>query len=202
MAFILGIKQGMSQIFKDEKIMPVTVILAGPCFVQSIKTKEKDGYQAVKLTFGERKKLKKPQEGEAKDLKIKPRFIKEFKVGEAENLKRGEMVKVESFKEGELVKVEGISIGKGFGGVVKRYGFHGAKATHGTKHDQRRSGSIGATAPQRVFKGKKMAGRMGGEKTTIRNLEILKIEPEKNFLYLKGAVPGKRGNLLKITSLK
>ncbi len=200
MAFILGIKKEMTQLFQDDKVLGATIVEAGPCLVVNLRTKEKDGYQAVRITFGKKKEINKPILGQFKGFDIKPRWIREFKIKETDKFKKGDIVKVDSFKEGEKVDIEGLSIGKGFQGVVKRYGFHGKDSTHGTKHDKRMPGSIGATAPQRVFKGKRMGGRMGGEKKTIKNSEILKIEPEKNLLYLKGAVPGKRNTLLKIMS--
>ncbi|NCO23393.1 50S ribosomal protein L3 [bacterium (Candidatus Moisslbacteria) CG12_big_fil_rev_8_21_14_0_65_36_11] len=201
MAFILGLKEQMTQIFQDDKVMPVTVIKAGPCTVLDSKTKEKNGYEAVRMSLGEKKKITKPLEGQLKELEIKPRFIREFKTEEALKFKRGDIVKVDVFREGELINAQGVSIGKGFQGVVKRHHFHGKNTSHGTKHDVRRSGSIGTTAPQRVFKGKRMAGRMGGQRITLKNLKIIKIDPEKNLLYIKGAVPGKRGSLLKIMSI-
>ena len=211
MAFILGIKKGMTQLFQDDKVLGATVVEAGPCLIIDLKTKEKDDHQAVKVAFGKKKNINKPLLGQIKDFDIKPRWVREFKIkvrpqsdsdlgSEKEKFEIGDIIEVDSFKEGENVDVEGFSIGKGFQGVVKRHGFRGKNSTHGTKHDQRMPGSIGTTGPQRVFKGKKMGGRMGGEKKTIKNLEILKIEPEKNLLYLKGAVPGKRNTLLKIMS--
>jgi len=196
MSFILGIKKEMAQIFKDDLVIPVTVVKAGPCFVVDVKSKEINGYEAVRLALGKRSKINKPLKGQLKDLELNPKWIKEFRT--VSSLQRGETVKVDSFKEGDKVDVQGNSIGKGFQGVVKRHGFKGKNTTHGTKHDIRRSGSIGATAPQRVFKGKRMAGRMGGESATSQNLEIIKIDPAQDLLYIKGAVPGKRNALLKI----
>lgn len=193
--FILGKKIEMSQRFRDDKAIPVTLIQAGPCFVTQIKTKEKDGYQAIQIGYEKKKpkKVKKTEKG--KEF----RYLKEFKT-DPSKYKIGEEIKLDIFKIGEKVNVSGTSKGKGFTGVIKRHGFKGMPASHGTKHDLRHPGSIGATAPQRVLKGKKMAGRMGGERVTIKNLEIIEINPEKNLIVLKGAIPGARGNLLEIKS--
>jgi len=200
MAFILGEKQEMTRIFKADQAVSATIIYVQPCSVVGLRTRGKDNYQAVCLAAGSRKKINKPLKGQIKGLNKNPRWLKEFKTDQA-NFKLGDLVKVDNFKPGQKVIVQGFSIGKGFQGVVKKYGFRGLKASHGTKHDARRTGSIGATGPGRVFKGRKMPSRMGGGKATIKNLEILKIDPDKNLLYLKGAVPGKRGTLLKIRSV-
>jgi large subunit ribosomal protein L3 len=199
MRFILGEKLGMSQIFDaDGAVIPVTLIYAAPNTVLQVKTKEKDGYEAVQLGFGERKSknIKKPQRGHFKNLG-NFRFLKEFRTKNAE-FSRGDKIDVSIFKEGDTIRVSGISKAKGFQGVVKRHGFHGAPATHGTKHAHREPGSIGATWPQRVVKGRRMAGRMGGERVTVRNLKIAKVDVENNLLMIKGAVPGRRGTLLEI----
>ena len=193
MKFILGRKIEMSQIFKDDKVIPVTLITAGPCFVTQIKKKDKDGYESLQIGFEElkSKKVKKPQ-------KNKPyRFLREFKNNEKQ-LKIGDKIDVSIFKEGDKAKISGISKGKGFQGAVKRWGFSGRNATHGVKHDHRTVGSVGAAGPEKVFKGKKMPGRMGTERITVKNLEIMKIDPENNLLAVKGAVPGRRGTLLEI----
>lgn len=195
MKFILGKKLEMSQKFKDDKVIPVTIIKAGPCFVTQIKNKEKDGYEAIQIGFEKlkEKKIKKPQ-------KDKPfRYLKEFK-GNINEYKLNQEIKVDIFKPGEKVCISGVSKGKGFAGVMKRHGFHGMPASHGTKHDARHPGSIGATAPQRVLKGKRMAGRMGGKRVTVKNLEIIEVDPEKNLLIVKGSVPGPRNSLLEIKS--
>lgn len=200
MKFILGKKLGMTQIFdKEGNQIPVTLIEAGPCFVTQIKTKEKDGYQAVQIGFEKiekEKKIKKP-------LRHKPyKFLREFrgKTLDISKYKVGEKIDVSIFNEGEKVKISGISKGKGFAGVVKRWGFAGRPKTHGTKHELRAPGAIGSKTPSRVVKGKKMAGRTGGERVTIKNLEIVKIDKEKNILAIKGAVPGSKGSLLEISS--
>lgn len=195
---ILGEKIGMSQIFdKEGNVVPVTLVRATPNVVLQPRTKEKDGYEAVQVGFGERKQknIKKQQLGHFKELG-NFRYVREFRTGDKKE--RGERVDVSIFSEGDFVKVSGISKAKGFQGVVKRHGFHGASATHGTKHAHREPGSIGATWPQRVVKGRRMAGRMGGERISVRNLKIVKIDLENNLLAVKGAVPGRRGTLLEI----
>jgi large subunit ribosomal protein L3 len=198
MRFILGKKVKMSQIFdKEGNCIPVTIVEAGPCYVTQLKTKEKDGYEAVQIGF-ERLKEKKITKSKQK----KPfRYLKEFR-DDPKNYQLGQEINVSIFKEGDLVSVSGVSKGKGFQGGVKRWGFSGRPSTHGTKHEERTLGSVGASTPSRVIKGKKMPGRTGGERVTIKNLEIVKIEPEKNLLYIKGAVPGSRGSLLEIKSVK
>jgi large subunit ribosomal protein L3 len=204
MKFILGKKIGMSQVFnKDGQVVPVTLIEAGPCQVVQVKNKEKDGYQAVQIGFEEikDKQVKKPQKGHFKKAGLEKnfRYLREFRES---SLEVGQQIDVSLFQEGEVVKVAGISKGKGFQGVVKRHGFAGFPASHGTKHGLRAPGSIGSAFPQRVFKGKKMAGRMGGERVTVRGLEIVQIDKENNLLAVKGAVPGKKGTLLEIVAIK
>jgi len=199
MKFILGKKIEMSQIF-DEKgnVIPVTLIKAGPCYITQVKTKEKDKYESIQIGFEKLKdkKIKKSQ-------KSKPyRYLKEFRNKELktknQELKVGDKIDMSIFKEGDKVKISGISKGKGFAGGVKKWGFHGKPATHGTKHEERTIGSIGSAFPQRVIKGKKMPGRMGTERITVKNLKIAKIDVENNILAVKGAIPGHRGTLLEI----
>jgi large subunit ribosomal protein L3 len=198
MKFILGKKVKMSQIFdKEGNCIPVTIVEAGPCYVTQLKTKEKDGYEAVQIGFEKLKEKKITKSKQKKPF----RYLKEFR-DDPKNYQLGQEINVSIFKEGDLVSVSGISKGKGFQGGVKRWGFSGRPATHGTKHEERTLGSVGASTPSRVIKGKKMPGRTGGERVTIKNLEIVKIEPEKNLLYIKGAVPGSRGSLLEIKSVK
>lgn len=195
MKFLLGKKIEMSQVF-DEKgdVVPVTLILAGPCYVLQKKGKEKDGYQALQIGFEKiikESKIKKSQ-------KNKPyRYIKEFR-GEREDLKVGDEVSVSSFNPGDKVKISGISKGKGFQGGVKRHGFSGRNRTHGVKHEHRTIGSTGSRFPQRVIKGRKMPGRMGYERVSVKNLRVVGIDKENNLLIVKGAVPGHRGTLLEI----
>lgn len=207
MKFILGKKLESSQIF-DEKgnIVPVTLVKAEPCFVAQIKNSEKDGYQAVQIGCGKNKKTGKAQHGHFKKAKeanssiSDAKFLREFRVGKDQTFNIGDEIKVEVFKEGEYVKISGTSKGKGFQGVVKRHGFGGGPKSHGQKHRLRAPGSIGATFPERVPKGRRMAGRMGGEQVTVKGLKIVKIDPSENILAIKGAVPGNKGNLLKIIS--
>lgn len=203
MKFILAKKLNMSQIFDEKgKVIPVTILETGPVKIIQIKTKEKDGYAAIQIGFGKKKNISKPLKGHLKNID-NFRWLKEFRVNEDKNIegyKVGDEIKVDVLNEGETVNIRGLSRGKGFQGVVKRHGFHGKDATHGVKHAHRQPGSIGATTPQRVIKGKKMAGRTGGENVTVKKVKVIKVEPEKNLLYLKGAIPGKRGTLIEISS--
>ncbi len=198
MKFLLGEKVGMTQVFDEAgNAVPVTVIRSGPMRVIRAKTKEQDGYQALQFGFGERKpkNVAKPQREAWKGLGS----FAVVREGRGMSGKReGETLDLAQFQEGDMVKVSGISKAKGFQGVVKRHGFHGAPATHGTKHAHREPGSIGATWPQRVIKGRRMAGRMGGERVTVRNLEVVKVDPERQLIAVKGAVPGRRGTLVEI----
>lgn len=202
MRVILGKKIGMSQIYEDNSLIPVTVVEAGPCIVVQRKVKEKDGYNAVQLGFEEVKetRINKPKLGHFRKAKVSPRrYLKEFRVEDIGGLKVGDMIKVGVFKEGDLVDVAGVSKGKGFAGVVKRYGFKGGPASHGAKQWHRRPGSIGASSdPSRVFKGKKMPGRMGSEKVTARNLKLVKIDEKLNLLLIKGSLPGRKGGFVAI----
>lgn len=199
---ILGKKIGMSQIYDDNSLIPVTVVEAGPCIVVQRKVKEKDGYNAIQLGFEEVKEtqVNKPQLGHFRKAKVSPRrFLKEFKMEDIGDLKVGDVIKVGVFKEGDLVDVAGVSKGKGFAGVVKRHGFKGGPASHGAKQWHRRPGSIGASSdPSRVFKGKKMPGKMGSEKVTTPNLKLIKINKELNLLLIKGGLPGKKGGVVAI----
>ncbi len=217
MKFILAKKLQMTQIFdKEGKAIPVTLVEAGPCLVTQIKSKDaQDGYNAVQIAFGETKHINKPKEGHLAKIKnARPRqaegeageklkmksfgkYLREFRVENSE-LKVGDEIKADVFKEDDEVKVVGISKGKGFQGVVKRHGFKGGPASHGQKHSLRAPGSIGATFPERVPKGRRMAGRMGGEQVTVEGLKIAKVDAENNILAIKGAVPGNRGALLEI----
>ena len=184
----------MTQIFENEKVVPVTVIEVGPCKVLQVKTTEKDGYEAVQMGLGEitkQKKKKKSQKG--KEFQ----YIKELRTGNSEQ-KADNIIDVSVFEEGDIVKVSGISKGKGFQGGVKRHGFHGRNATHGVKHEERTLGSVGSAYPERVIKGRKMPGRMGAERITVKNLKIVKVDKEHNLLTIKGAIPGRRGTLLEI----
>ena len=185
----------MSQIFNEKgDIVPVTLIEAGPCIVLQIKTKEQDGYESVQIGFKKiekKNKIKKPQ------AKKPFRYLREFPANE--EYKAGDEVNVSVFEEGKTVKIAGVSKGKGFQGAVKRWGFSGRNATHGVKHEQRTLGSVGISGLERVVKGKRMPGRMGGERVTVKNLKIIKIDKENNLLAVKGAVPGIKGTLLEIS---
>ncbi len=196
--FLLGKKLGMTQVFNGSgNVVPVTLIETGPMSVIRERTAEKDGYQALQFGFGRRKakNIARPQRKEWKELGT---FAVVAEGRGMSGKARGENVDLTQFAEGDIVKVAGVSKAKGFQGVVKRHGFHGAPATHGTKHAHREPGSIGATWPQRVIKGRRMAGRMGGERVTVRNLKVVKIDAEKQMIAVSGAVPGRRGTLLAI----
>jgi len=196
MPFILGKKIKMSQIFdEDGKVIPITLIQAGPCFITQIKQKEKDGYSAWQIGFEKKKKPKKT------DKNKEFHYLKEVRNGKDEELevKVGDKIDVSIFKEGDKVEISGISKGKGFQGGVKRWGFHGKSASHGVKHEHRTLGSVGSTDAARVFKGKKMPGRMGYERVTKKNIKVIKIDIENNLIAVKGAVPGRQGTLLEIT---
>ena len=196
---IIGRKLGMTRVFKENgEVAAVTAIEAGPCTVIQVKTAAKERYQAVQLGFGETKRLKSPQRGHLKGLG-QFKYLRELRVDDAEAAAVGDKVDVSLFKEGDLVDVIGVSHSKGFAGVVKRHHFAGGPKTHGQTDRHRGPGSIGATtSPGRVWKGLRMAGHMGGERVTMRNLEVLKANPEGNLLLVKGAVPGIRNGLLLI----
>lgn len=200
--FILGRKLNMTQKFlEDGKVVPVTVVEAGPCTVTQVKG-EKDGYNAVQVGFGTKRKANKPMAGHLKGLPVSPaggdnfRYLKEFRVDSSENFEKGKIFDVTTFQAGDILKITATSKGKGFQGVVKRHGFAGSLATHGHKDQHRMPGSIGATDAARVFKGTRMGGRMGGDTTTVTNLELIEIDNDKNLLYIKGAVPGARDGLV------
>lgn len=200
---ILGKKIGMTTIFeKDGNAVPCTVIEAGPCYITQIKNKETDGYEAVQLGFDEKKEKNttKPLIGKFKKVKTPVlrnlKEIRDFAIGE---LKEGDQVKVDMFNEGDMVKVTGISKGKGFQGVVRRHGFGGGQRTHGQSDRQRAPGSIGGSSyPSRVFKGQRMAGRMGGDTVSVRNLRIVKIFNDSNLILIKGAIPGTKTGIVEI----
>ena len=201
---LIGKKVGMTQIF-DEKgmIIPVTVIEAGPCVVSQVKTVETDGYNAIQLGFGEVKssKVNKPKAGHFAKANVEAKkHLREFRCEEPAELKVGDEVKADVFAQGEKVDIQGISKGKGFQGVIKRHGQHRGPMGHGSMY-HRRPGSMGSTStPGRVFKGKKLPGHMGVQKITIQNLEIIKVDMDKNVLLVKGSVPGPKGAILKIKS--
>lgn len=197
---IIGKKLGMTQLFSDDgRVEAVTVIEAGPCVITQVKTAANEGYSAAQLGFGEAKKLKSPQKGHLKELG-QFRYLREFRVDDTESIEVGQKVDVSLFQPGDLVDVTGVSKGKGFAGVVKRYHFAGGPKTHGQSDRHRAPGSIGATtSPGRVFKGTRMAGHMGNRRVTVQRLEVFEADPERNLLLVKGAVPGARNGLLIIS---
>jgi len=191
----------MTQLFNEDtgNVIPVTRISAGPCPIIRIKKDDsKDGYNAAVIGLVGKKKIGKRDLGQAKGLG-NLQYIKEFRLAEPLDALSGDLIKVDTFVVGDKVKVIGISKGKGFQGVVKRHGFHGQQATHGTKDQERAPGSIGPTEPARVFPGMRMPGHMGAQQVTVKNLEIIKIDLEKNELFIKGAVPGARHGLLMLS---
>ena len=199
MPFIIGRKIEMSQQFnEDGTVVPVTLVKAEPNIVTQVRTQEKDGYTAVQLGVDNAKKLNKAEQGHLHDL-VPVKTLREFRVDETE-LVRGEKISVEDFTPGMRVSIVGFSKGRGFAGVVKRHGFKGQKATHGTKDQIRMPGSIGSQRQGKVIKGQRMAGRMGGDRVTVKNLEIVSTDPTTNIIAIKGAVPGARGSLVYIKS--
>ncbi|MBX0326894.1 50S ribosomal protein L3 [Oscillochloris sp. ZM17-4] len=199
---LLGRKLGMMQVFNDKgEVIPVTVIAAGPCVVTQVRTVERDGYAAVQIGYEqvEPRKLTKPQQGHLKAANAMLRYLREFPADNPQEHTPGEVINVELFQPGQKIDISGTSKGRGFTGVVKRWGFHGGPKTHGQSDRHRAPGSIGAgTTPGRVWKGQKMAGRMGGKRITIQNLEVVEVLPEKNLLLVKGSVPGARTGLIEI----
>ena len=200
--FILGRKLNMTQKFQEDgRVVPVTVVEAGPCTVVQVKNNDKDGYNAVQVGYATKNKrgINKPLAGHLKKLDSF-RYLKEFRLDNVENFERSKVFDVTSFAVGDNLKVTATSKGKGFQGVVKRHGFHGSPASHGHKDQLRMPGSIGATDAARVFKGTRMGGHMGDDKVTVKNLEIVEIKPEENILFIKGAVPGARNGILFIST--
>jgi large subunit ribosomal protein L3 len=203
---ILGKKLGMTQIYEKGSVVPVTVVKAGPCLVVQRKTADNDGYEAVQLGLVEdrpAKRVRKPAAGRFQKAGIPPvRRLAEFRLGEGDDPKPGDEVKASIFAENEYVDVIGVSKGKGFQGVIKRHGFGGGRATHGSMF-HRAPGSIGSSAfPSRVFPGMRAPGRMGGDRVTVKNLQVVKIDAERNLIYLRGAVPGARDGYITIRRAK
>ena len=204
MKTILGTKEKMTQIFDENgRVHPATVIKAGPVVITQIKTKATDGYNAIQVGFGKKaeKNLSKALKGHFKDLG-NFRYVREFLVDEKDisNVKVGDVFEAGLFAKGDQVRISSVSKGKGFQGVVKRHGFHGGRRTHGQKHSEREPGSIGGggRAGGRVAKGMRMAGRMGGDKVTIKNVNVVAVNPEAAEIYVRGAVAGRRGTLIEI----
>lgn len=197
---ILGAKLGMTQIWDNNRIVPVTVVQAGPCVVTQVRTRDKDGYQAVQLAFGaiDPRKVNKPKAGHFAKADVAPRrHLVELRTTDAAEYTTGQEVTVEAFQAGDLIDVTGKTKGKGFAGVMKRHGFGGLRASHGVERKHRSPGSIGACAtPGRVFKGVRMAGRMGNARYTVQNLMVQAIDVENNLLLVRGAVPGPKGALV------
>ena len=201
---LIGKKIGMTQIFNEEgKVIPVTVIEAGPCVVSQVKTEETDGYNSIQLGFGAIKesKVNKPERGHFTKANIAPaRYLREIRVDSIEDVKVGDELKADIFMAGDKIDIQGTSKGKGFQGVIKRHGQHRGPMGHGSMY-HRSPGSMGSTStPGRVFKGKKLPGHMGAETVTIQNLEVIKVDLDKNIILVKGSVPGAKGSILKIKS--
>ncbi|AEV81679.1 50S ribosomal protein L3 [Actinoplanes sp. SE50] len=197
---ILGAKLGMTQVWDNNKVVPVTVVQAGPCVVTQVRTDEKDGYSAVQLAYGaiDPRKVNKPESGHYAKAGVSPRrHIVELRTVDASEYELGQEVTVEAFAAGTAIDVTGKTKGKGYAGVMKRHGFHGLRASHGVERKHRSPGSIGACAtPGRVFKGVKMAGRMGGKRYTVQNLTVQAVDTERNLILVRGAVPGPKGALI------
>jgi large subunit ribosomal protein L3 len=201
---ILGAKLGMTQVWDNNKVVPVTVVQAGPCVVSQVRSAEKDGYSAVQLAYGaiNPRKVKKPIAGHYAKAEVAPRrHIVELRTADAADYSLGQEVTVEEFPAGITIDVTGKTKGKGFAGAMKRHGFHGLRASHGVERKHRSPGSIGACAtPGRVFKGTRMAGRMGGVRYTVQNLTVQAVDTENNLLLVRGAIPGPKGALVLVRS--
>ena len=204
---LLGKKLGMTQVFDERgEVVPVTVISAGPCVVTQVRTKERDGYEAVQLGYGESRRLTKPERGHLKaaqadgaDGELLLRHLREVTARDTDTVQVGQRVTVGIFKPGDVIDISGVSKGKGFQGVVRRHGFRGGPKTHGQSDRWRAPGSIGAsTTPGRVFKGTRMAGRMGNERVTVQNLRVVQVDEDRNLLVVRGSVPGANEGLLMI----
>ena len=198
---ILGRKIGMTQLFEgDGRVHPVTVIEAGPCYVVQKKSQARDGYEAIQVGFGDMRERLATQAaaGHYAHSRVKPKkYLREFRVESSDSFELGQEIRVDQWSSGDLVDVTGTSRGRGFAGTIKRWNFHRGPMSHGSMY-HRRVGSLGATAPARVFKGRKMPGRLGGERTTTLGLTVVRVDPERNLIMVKGAVPGARGGLVTI----
>ncbi|HJN62713.1 MAG TPA: 50S ribosomal protein L3 [Candidatus Paceibacterota bacterium] len=196
MKIALGTKQEMTQIFDEKgRVFPATILKTSPLKITALKTEDKDGYISVQVGTGEAKE-KNLNKAQKKLGNFK--HIKEFRMDNTGEVKVGDDINISNFEKGDTVSVSAVSKGKGFQGGVKRYGFKGGNRTHGNKHAERQPGSIGATGPQRVFKGTRMAGRMGFDKTTVKNLKVLNVDKENGLLYISGAIPGRRGTVVEV----
>ena len=204
---VLGTKLGMTQVWDaDNRVVPVTVIQAGPCVVTQVRTPETDGYSAIQLAYGaiDPRKVTKPQAGHFEKAGVTPRrHVVELRTDDAAEYTLGQEITAETFEAGALVDVTGTTRGHGFAGVMKRHGFHGLRASHGVQRKHRSPGSIGGcSTPGRVFRGIKMAGRMGGDRQTTQNLTVHAVDAEKGLLLIKGAVPGHKGTLVLVRDRK
>jgi large subunit ribosomal protein L3 len=208
MKFIIGKKQEMTQVWQGDKVVAVTKVAVGPCSITQLKTKEVDGYEAVQLGFGERKvkNINKPQIAHLKKANVDTtgkktlHHLREFTgVDITKDLELGDIINADTFEVGDKIQVVGTSKGRGFQGVVKRHGFHGTNEQHGNKDQSRMPGSIGATGPAHVFKGTKMGGRMGNDRVTMKILEIIQVDIENNFVFVKGGIPGARNGVVLIS---
>ena len=199
---ILGAKLGMTQVWDNNKIVPVTVVQAGPCVVTQVRTNDRDGYSAVQLAYGavNPRSVNKPRAGHFDRAGVAPRrHLVELRTTDASGYTLGQEVTAETFAAGQVIDVTGRTKGKGFAGVMKRHGFHGLKSSHGVERKHRSPGSIGACAtPGRVFKGVRMAGRMGGVRYTAQGLTVAAVDPEQNLILVRGAIPGPVGGLVLI----
>ena len=197
---IIGKKIGMTQIFDESgKVIPVTVVEAGPCVVIQKKTIENDGYEAVQIGFSDLKasKVNKPMKGHFAKGDVAPKkVLREFRFEDVSAMNVGDIIKADIFAEGDAVDVRGTSKGKGYAGVIKRWNFSRLKETHGTGPVHRHGGSLGSIDPARIFRGKKMAGHLGNERVTVQNLSVVKVDAEKNIIAVKGAVPGPKGGIV------
>ncbi len=204
---IIGKKIGMTQIFDESgKVIPVTVVEAGPCVVVQKKTQQNDGYEAIQVGFGDAKphKLNKPLKGhfEKADVAAK-RVLREFRMDDCSAFNVGDIIKADTFEVGDMIDATGTSKGKGFAGAIKRHGNHSLRASHGTGPVARQAGSMGAISdPSRIFKGKGMAGHMGHERVTVQNLEVVKVDAENNLIAIRGAIPGPRGGVVILSDSK
>ena len=198
---ILGRKIGMTQLFEsDGRVHPVTVIEAGPCYVVQKKSQARDGYEAIQVGFGDtRERLAtRAAAGHYARSRVKPKkYLREFRVESSDSFELGQEIRADQWSSGDLVDVIGTSRGRGFAGAIKRWNFHRGPMSHGSMY-HRRVGSLGATAPARVFKGRKMPGRLGGERTTTLCLTVVRVDPERNLIMVRGAVPGAKGGLVTI----
>ena len=201
---IIGRKLGMTQLFDEKgKVIPVTVINAGPCVVVQKRTNEKNGYEAVQLGFSDipERKLNKPQKGVFTKVEVSfKKYLKEFRLDDSASMNIGDVITADTFEVGEKVDITGITKGRGFSGAIKRWGLHRLRMTHGTGPVHRQSGSMGVIDPAHIFKNKKMAGQYGNEQVTMLNLEIVKIDPDNNLIAVKGAVPGAQGGIVYLRS--